>query len=678
MSNQNNQNNLRHPPLRPNPNMARPRPQRATARPKPIINQNPNTQNVNQNNPTPQDMFSSLTQAYNNMINNLQFMNAVGIVSGIYQNASNLQNMNNMANMQNQFNPYIQQQMNNMNNMANMQNNSQMQRQEKKGEQSFSDNLNDKEQKQAFFDEFYSYLTNKMAKDNINSNLKNDSNQKEPEVKVVEKVQTYVEKEPEIEVVEKVEVVDKEPEVEVAKKVEVIEKEPEEKIIDVQIEEPEVEEIKETRKAVLASIDEGITLEEYLTKVCQESDFEQFSNPALGEIGVIENNIDYNLTVEDCAKSGESLEVQPFNVEELKAKIDAVKQAQDDAEKEELADGVAVDDEMQQIDKEIQEIEDSISSASKDEQELQEILDGQEEIEENSDNIVAERESFEFDDNNAVEDDFFEEAPEDVILDLDEEEVVENEVDLENENQLENETSLTNETTSEEEIGLENETQFEKENELESNVEDDNEIVEDDTITQDEELVASSDDEELSDNIALDEVAESISEDAVVQEEVSVEDMDFSDIIVDETGATLYNFTMTEKILNAEEDVQKIYNEIKNYLLSYKGIKARYSSACESFRLSRKLMAKFVIIGMTVKLYLALDPNSFPNNIYHQKDESKKKAYVDVPFMVKVKSNLSIRKAKELIDEMMTQNDVQKNFRYQEHDYIQELIGDGE
>ena len=135
MTTNQNSNNFRRPPLRPNPNAPRNRQQGITPRPRPSVRQNNNNNNQQQG-PTAQDMFASLTQAYNNMVNNLQFMNAVGIVNGIYQNASNMHN----ANFQN---PYFQQQMANMQNaMGNQQPND-----------SNQNVFNDEKEKKAFFDE---------------------------------------------------------------------------------------------------------------------------------------------------------------------------------------------------------------------------------------------------------------------------------------------------------------------------------------------------------------------------------------------------------------------------------------------------------------------------------------------------------------------------------------------
>ncbi|MBQ8748864.1 MAG: hypothetical protein IJZ29_00125 [Clostridia bacterium] len=578
-NNPNMPNNLRRPPMRPNPNMMRNRPQGGPPRPpfgpRPNYNQNINQNNNNQNNnannnnfnnqqqqqqqgPSAQDMFANLTQAYNNMVNNLQFMNAVGIVNGIYQNATNMQNKFASPFMHpDQMQQFAQQN-------ANMNANN------------FYQNLNNENEKQKFFDEFYSYLTNRMA--NENNVVKSEPVQEKPV------------------------------------KEEVVQ-----------------EEVKETRYAVLESQKENLSLADYLNKECDESEFSKFTPVDLEPINFEEPKCDMEVDSPLNAIDGGVLDVQEYDEDELHDILERLDKKNEDVANdieeneysiEESED--AIDEEMLQLQKELQELEELYQENFEEEAE-----DNQEELlflnEESDDNFeeeqIDEDLDYLFEDSENDNEFLVDEEPEEVLFD---------DEDLVEENQ-------------EEEIQTENDE-----------VDYSNLTISDSYADQEE--------------TAKEELNEDLDEEV---EEEKVED--YSDIIVDESGEGLINHNMTSKVLNAEDDVKEIYNDIKNYLLSYKGIKSRYSSACESFRLSRKLMAKFVIIGRTVKLYLALDPDEYPSNIYHQKNESKKKAYVDVPFMVKIKSSLSRRKAKELIDKMMAENDLVKNFKYKEKDYVEEL-----
>lgn len=145
-------------------------------------------------------------------------------------------------------------------------------------------------------------------------------------------------------------------------------------------------------------------------------------------------------------------------------------------------------------------------------------------------------------------------------------------------------------------------------------------------------------------------------------------------IIVDEEGLEVSGH-FVDKIKNATDDIKNVYNEIRNELMSYRDVKGRCSSACDTFRLNGSIVAKFLLIGKTIKLYLALNPNDekLPQNIYHQKDESKKKAYKETPFMVRLQSDLAVRKAKKLIEYMFDELDVNKNSKYEYVDYANTL-----
>ena len=106
-----------------------PRPENVASQNQGGANPNPNQNNANNNNQNnnAQNFNNAYAyQAYSNMLNNMQFMNAIGLVNGIYQNAQ----MNNRAN-----NPY---------------------------------NANSFD-KQTLFDEFYEYMSRKIKNENISS-----------------------------------------------------------------------------------------------------------------------------------------------------------------------------------------------------------------------------------------------------------------------------------------------------------------------------------------------------------------------------------------------------------------------------------------------------------------------------------------------------------------------------
>jgi hypothetical protein len=77
--------------------------------------------------------------------------------------------------------------------------------------------------------------------------------------------------------------------------------------------------------------------------------------------------------------------------------------------------------------------------------------------------------------------------------------------------------------------------------------------------------------------------------------------------------------------------------------------------------------------GSTLKLFLALNPNEFDTNIYHQRDMSHKRAYQEVPLLIRLRSRRAVKKAIELIGIMAEKDSVVKKPKYEILDYIRLL-----
>ncbi|MCR4726631.1 MAG: hypothetical protein K5753_05375 [Clostridia bacterium] len=108
-----------------------------------------------------------------------------------------------------------------------------------------------------------------------------------------------------------------------------------------------------------------------------------------------------------------------------------------------------------------------------------------------------------------------------------------------------------------------------------------------------------------------------------------------------------YDRSFVSRIIQ-NEGAKHFYSEIKNFCAAL-GLKPRMSWAGESFYHGRKTYMKAKVRGKTLRLFLALDPSRFDVKRYHQKDFSDKKSYRQFPMMIKVKSELGVKKAKRLI-----------------------------
>ncbi|MBQ8428893.1 MAG: hypothetical protein IJX30_02230 [Clostridia bacterium] len=143
-----------------------------------------------------------------------------------------------------------------------------------------------------------------------------------------------------------------------------------------------------------------------------------------------------------------------------------------------------------------------------------------------------------------------------------------------------------------------------------------------------------------------------------------------------ETGLVIrLKKSFTAKLKQSEEKVKEYYSALKNELVSYKKINSNVSWHGDRFNYGRDTVAKINIVGKTLGLYLALDPNDqeeFKPTVYHQKDVSAQKAYEHTPFMVKVKSDAAVKKAVRLIVALAAKLATEKEENFVETDYVAE------
>ncbi len=116
--------------------------------------------------------------------------------------------------------------------------------------------------------------------------------------------------------------------------------------------------------------------------------------------------------------------------------------------------------------------------------------------------------------------------------------------------------------------------------------------------------------------------------------------------------AKIIRIPFQERITSAEKEMKDNYNELKNDILAY-GVKSRVSNSGDTFRLHRKTYLKITIAGKSLKLYFALNPEDYKDSTIPVADASEKNIYQEIPLIFKVKSGLSMRRAKQLIADVM-------------------------
>lgn len=114
-----------------------------------------------------------------------------------------------------------------------------------------------------------------------------------------------------------------------------------------------------------------------------------------------------------------------------------------------------------------------------------------------------------------------------------------------------------------------------------------------------------------------------------------------------------------ERLLKSDKELHDLYNELKNEILSY-GVKSRISAVGDTFRLHKKMYVRITVAGKSLKLYFALDPKDYEGSTIPVQDASGKDMYAEIPLVFKVKSGLSVRRCKELIQAVMEKDNLEQ------------------
>ncbi len=113
------------------------------------------------------------------------------------------------------------------------------------------------------------------------------------------------------------------------------------------------------------------------------------------------------------------------------------------------------------------------------------------------------------------------------------------------------------------------------------------------------------------------------------------------------------------KLIQTTDDTKQLYNELKNELLAYNGVKDRISWKWESFRNKKTAVAHIGVRGKTLCLYLALDPQTVGDK-YKVEDMGNLSSCEETPLLYRIKNPLRMRYAKELIAQMMSQLGIER------------------
>ena len=161
--------------------------------------------------------------------------------------------------------------------------------------------------------------------------------------------------------------------------------------------------------------------------------------------------------------------------------------------------------------------------------------------------------------------------------------------------------------------------------------------------------------------------------DEVNENSEKTEDGDEVQLFVNEKTGEKYhirfNVSFRAKLTSLSDEAKGFYRELKDEFLTYKGVKSRISWKAEAVRKGRETIARFAVRENTLCIFLALDPDAYADSKYVFESVKDIKAYEAVPMLIRVKSDLSCRKVKELITEIMQTREVKRLPATPETDY---------
>ena len=112
------------------------------------------------------------------------------------------------------------------------------------------------------------------------------------------------------------------------------------------------------------------------------------------------------------------------------------------------------------------------------------------------------------------------------------------------------------------------------------------------------------------------------------------------------------------RLKKADADLRHKYYDLRDYIKSY-GVKNRISNPGDTFSAHRERYVFVTISGKHIKAFFALDPKDYESGtIPVEKMDSKK--YEDIPCCLRIKSDLSYRRAMKLVDDVMAKKGVAK------------------
>ena len=165
---------------------------------------------------------------------------------------------------------------------------------------------------------------------------------------------------------------------------------------------------------------------------------------------------------------------------------------------------------------------------------------------------------------------------------------------------------------------------------------------------------------QIDNNVAEQSVEEEpVAEKTVAEEPVAEETVEETTETPEVKAARKKAVPFMKRLEEADPDLKSKYEELAAYCDEY-GLHGRMSVSHDTYRLHKVRYVVFSIRGKAIKMHVAVDPKAYENTTMTIKDDSSKEKYSDVPGYIRVKSTLSVKRAKQLIDDAMAKAGIEK------------------
>ena len=133
-----------------------------------------------------------------------------------------------------------------------------------------------------------------------------------------------------------------------------------------------------------------------------------------------------------------------------------------------------------------------------------------------------------------------------------------------------------------------------------------------------------------------------------------------------------YDRSFVSEIIQSPK-LKEFYSKIKNYCLSFEGVKSRPSWSAESFAVGKDTLVKLVMRGGALCVCFALSPTEYDQAEYPHKDVSDVKTFESTPMLVPVRNASDYKVARRLAADAFTTHYVYPMDFPEERDYAADL-----